>query len=156
MMWRKGPGKKPWGLMETEWLGTADEPVMHAEYLLFISFSVAPFISDFRLFALPLFHSSATLSVYSSFLSCAQRRRRLFLAGCLWKCAVINMLPWLLILSNGGVRLGCLDKYQRRRNVCGTAQTHNEGKQLELIDCCHYVQAQIWSEVALLCLHSLK
>lgn len=46
---------------------------------------------------------------------------------------MINMLPWLLILSNGGVKLQCLDKYRRWRNICGAAQRHNEGKQLELI-----------------------
>ena len=46
---------------------------------------------------------------------------------------MINMLPWLLILSNGGVKLQRLDKYRRWRNICGAAQRHNEGKQLELI-----------------------
>lgn len=46
---------------------------------------------------------------------------------------MINMLPWLLILSNGSVKLQCLDKYRRWRNICGAAQRHNEGKQLELI-----------------------
>lgn len=70
----------------------------------------------------------------SLFLSCAQISRRLFLAGWVWKCAMINMLPWLLILSNGSVKLQCLDKYRRWRNICGAAQRHNEGKQLELID----------------------
>ena len=48
---------------------------------------------------------------------------------------MINMLPWLLILSNGSVKLQCLDKYRRWRNICGAAQRHNEGKQLELIGC---------------------
>lgn len=46
---------------------------------------------------------------------------------------MINMLLWLLILSNGSVKLQCLDKYRRWRNICGTALRHNEGKQLELI-----------------------
>lgn len=46
---------------------------------------------------------------------------------------MINMLLWLLILSNGSVKLQRLDKYRRWRNICGTAQRHNEGKQLELI-----------------------
>lgn len=47
---------------------------------------------------------------------------------------MINMLLWLLILSNGGVKLQRLDKCRRWKNICGTAQRHNEGKQLELID----------------------
>lgn len=46
---------------------------------------------------------------------------------------MINTLPWLLILSNGSFKLQCLDKYRRWRNICGAAQRHNEGKQLELI-----------------------
>lgn len=45
---------------------------------------------------------------------------------------MINMLPWLLILSNGCVKLQCFDKYRRWRNICGAAQRHNEVEQLEL------------------------
>lgn len=46
---------------------------------------------------------------------------------------MINMPPWLLILSNGGVKLQRLDKYRRWRNICGAAQRHNEAEQLELM-----------------------
>lgn len=62
-----------------------------------------------------------------------QRRWWLFLPDWVWKCAMINMLLWLLISSNGSVKLQCLDKYWRWSNICGAAQRHNEGKQLEFI-----------------------
>lgn len=101
------------------------------------------------LFVLSLFHTqSLSFSpplVYLHFFLClcllslshchchTQTLKSLFLAGWVWKCVMINMLPWLLILSNGSVKLQCLDKYRRWRNICGAPQRHNEGKQLELI-----------------------
>lgn len=51
------------------------------------------------------------------FLSHTQTLKWLFLAGWVWKCAMINMLPWLFILSNGSVKLQCVDKYRRWRNI---------------------------------------
>lgn len=118
-----------------------------SRFSLHSSFSVVPFISgSYSLCCLffTLHLSSSCLSVFlslslsyflSRFLSCSRAPRWLFLAGWVWKCAMINMLPWLLILSNGSVKFQCLDKYQRWRNICGAAQRHNEGKQLELIGC---------------------
>lgn len=108
---------------------------MHVAYFLFISLSVTSFISG-SYSVVSLFHTSSLLQLSFClflFLSRTQTLRWLFLAGWVWKCAMINMLPWLLILSNGSVKLQCLDKYRRWRNICGAAQRHNEGKQLELI-----------------------
>lgn len=121
---------------------------MHVADFLFLSLPVMPFISASyslcsvsfsHLISLPVvslcFFLCLSHTFLSLFLSCTQTLRWLFLAGWVWKCAMINMLPWLLILSNGSVKLQCLDKYQRWRNICGVAQRHNEGKQLELIGC---------------------
>lgn len=104
------------------------------------SFSL--FISPPGGFLFPLFCLLQTYIHFSLFvdppsplaLCLKQRRWWLFLPDWLWKCAMINMLLWLLISSNGSVKLQCLDKYRRWSNICGAAQRHNEGKQLEFID----------------------
>lgn len=113
---------------------------IHVAYFLFISNSYA-FRFKFESLCSPSlshlvspFFALPPLLFVSFFLSCTHKTRQLFLAGWLWKCAVINMLPWLLILSNGSVRLWCLDKYQRWGNIWSAAQTHNVGEQLGLID----------------------
>lgn len=84
-----------------------------------LCFFLGLFQTFFLSFSLPLTHT--------------QRRRLLFLAGWVWKSAMINMLPWLLILSNGSVKLQCRDKYRTWRNICSTTQRHDEEKQLEFI-----------------------
>lgn len=121
---------------------------LHVAHLLLISPSVRSFISgSYSLCSVSFFtlHPSppvvflrVILCLSPTFflatsLSQAQRRRWLFLAGWVWNCVMINMLPRLLILSNGSVKLQRLDKYRRWRSICGAAQRHNEGKQLELI-----------------------
>lgn len=75
---------------------------------------------------------------------------------------MINTLPWLLILSNGSVKLQYLDKYQRWRNICGATQRHNEGKAAgayrlqQREGCCIQAQIQGQQQSAHLCICSEK
>lgn len=108
-------------------------------FVLFFSFyfsarwlSVHPPLSVSDLL-FPLFSFVDTPPPHPSALCHKQRRWWLFLPDWVWKCAMINMLLWLLISSNGSVKLQWLDKCWRWSNVCGATQRHNEGKQLEFI-----------------------
>lgn len=99
-------------------------------YQIFSSFpSVMSFIRHLFSLLLSVFHTSSLFQLsfcvsspvlpLSVFLSAGHTHKHwsdyFWQVGC--ESAMINMLPWLFILSNGSVKLQCVDKYRRWRNI---------------------------------------